>query len=73
MATLMSVNLMVEQRVANGGARLPPLPASVSSRAMFSLASNVAAARAKNGTTTAMAARRRQPRAAPHPTEGRTR
>jgi len=59
----MSVNLMAEQTAANGGARLPPLPASVKSSAMFSLASNVAAARAKNGTTTPIAARRRQPRA----------
>ena len=60
---LMSVNLMAEQTAANGGAKLPPLPASVSRRATFSVASKVAAARAKNGTTTPMAARRVQPRA----------
>jgi len=34
-AMLMSVNLMAEQTAANGGAKLPPLPASVSSRATF--------------------------------------
>jgi hypothetical protein len=63
MAMVTSVNLIVEQTTANGGAKLPPLPASVSSRATFSLASKPAAASAKNGTTTPMAARRGQPRA----------
>lgn len=45
---------------ANGGAKLPPLPAIVSSSATFSLASKLAAASAKNGTTAPIAARRRQ-------------
>jgi hypothetical protein len=59
----MSVNLIAEQTAANGGAMLPPWPASVSSSATFSLASKLAAASAKNGTTAPMAARRRQSRA----------
>lgn len=42
----MSVNLIAEQTAANGGAKLPPSPASVSSSATFSLASKLAAASA---------------------------
>lgn len=57
---VMSVNLIAEQTAAKGGAKLPQLPASVSSRATFSLASKLAAASAKNGTTVPMAASRCQ-------------
>jgi hypothetical protein len=52
----MSVNLIAEQTAANGWAKLPPLPANASSSATFSLASKLAAASAKNGTTRPMVA-----------------
>jgi hypothetical protein len=43
----MSVHLKLEQTVAKGGAKLPPRPAMVSSKATFSLASKPAATSAK--------------------------
>jgi hypothetical protein len=58
----MSVNLMVEQTAANGGAKPLPRPASVSSSATFSPASNAAAASAKNGMSAPAPAKRPHPR-----------